>query len=241
MILLSFHSDPKIKAKYLKRVREHELNDEIVKGVYWENGKGCALGCSVHSADHKAYEIELGLPEWLAHLEDVLFEGLPNEEAKKFPAAFLEAIPVGVNLDPVRLKFSTFMLEENMDQVSTSNIDKEIKEQVISAVRGALLMYQGLIETGSWNESTAATVRELSWFAVATAGGAAKRAAEDSAWHVAAKIENASRSARTAAWSAVDTVKNPATSTRWSVKGADRSIDYMRYAEHLLTLLKTVK
>lgn len=64
--LRSFHGDPAVKEKYLGRVRAHAAADELIHGVYWEGGKGCAVGCTVHSGDHTAYEVELGLPEWLA-------------------------------------------------------------------------------------------------------------------------------------------------------------------------------
>ena len=37
--LIAFHGDNKIKDFYVNRVREHQENDEIVKGQYWENGK----------------------------------------------------------------------------------------------------------------------------------------------------------------------------------------------------------
>ena len=44
MILLAFHNSPSIKAKYLDRIRIHAMQDEIIHGKYWENGKGCAWG-----------------------------------------------------------------------------------------------------------------------------------------------------------------------------------------------------
>lgn len=42
-MLLAFHSDKKIKAEYLSRVKAHAKADEIIKGKYWEHGhvKGC--------------------------------------------------------------------------------------------------------------------------------------------------------------------------------------------------------
>lgn len=52
----SFHNDQKIKTKYLARVRAHQKADEIIKGQYWEDGKGCAVGCTLHSSNHNAYE-----------------------------------------------------------------------------------------------------------------------------------------------------------------------------------------
>lgn len=86
--LLAFHGDKKIKHKYLSRVRQHRLEDEIIKGTYWENGKGCAVGCTLHSSNHVAYETELGIPETLARLEDGIFEGLPLKESQEWPENF---------------------------------------------------------------------------------------------------------------------------------------------------------
>lgn len=75
MTLLAFHGDKAIKAKYLARVKAHAEADEIIHGTYWEKGKGCAVGCTIHSEKHSAYETELGMPIILARLEDRIFEG----------------------------------------------------------------------------------------------------------------------------------------------------------------------
>lgn len=81
--MLSFHGDEAVKKKYLKRVLAHKKADEIAKGFYWSGGKGCAVGCTIHGDDHFAYETELGIPAWLAFLEDELFEAMANEDAKE--------------------------------------------------------------------------------------------------------------------------------------------------------------
>ena len=108
--LRAFHADPKIKATYLNRVLAHRAADEIVQGTYWENGRGCAVGCTIHSSNHSAYEKELGIPRKLARLQDRIFEGLPLSEAKDFPQAFLDAIPVGADLNQVADKFIFWLL-----------------------------------------------------------------------------------------------------------------------------------
>lgn len=71
--MLAFHGNQEIKAFYLDRVRRHRANDEIIHGKYWENGKGCAVGCCIHSGRHIEYETELGIPIMLARLEDRLW------------------------------------------------------------------------------------------------------------------------------------------------------------------------
>ena len=101
--------------------------------------KACAVGCAVHSlnvklgkeyrtSDHSVYEKELGIPEWLAHLEDTIFEGLPKEEAKLWPEKFLSAIPVGTDLEPIKWKFiRAFIIERrHIEQVLLLDIFRSI-------------------------------------------------------------------------------------------------------------------
>jgi hypothetical protein len=40
MTMLAYHNDNAIRQKYLARVEQHRLADEIVKGQYWEDA-GC--------------------------------------------------------------------------------------------------------------------------------------------------------------------------------------------------------
>jgi hypothetical protein len=74
----AFHNKPEIKEEYLQRIRTHKAADQIIHGSYWENGKGCAVGCTIHGNDHSRYETELGIPKNIAYLEDSIFEGLSN-------------------------------------------------------------------------------------------------------------------------------------------------------------------
>lgn len=106
----SFHNDLAIKEKYLSRVRQHRLADEIIQGIYWENGKGCAVGCTLHSSNHCAYENELGIPKLIARLEDAIFEKLPLERAKIWPEEFLDSIYIGSNLSEIWNKFAIWLL-----------------------------------------------------------------------------------------------------------------------------------
>ena len=172
--MLSFLNDRKVKAKYLGRVREHAKADEIVKGRYWERGKGCAVGCTIHGSVHATYETELGIPAWLAKLEDALFENLPDATAKKFPARFLSAIPVGVNLEPVRWRFALVLLAENAERVNGLEIDAKLKKQVLDAIGCVADVNRKAIETGEWNESAAESAR--------SAAESAESAAESAAW-----------------------------------------------------------
>jgi|HubBroStandDraft_6_1064221.scaffolds.fasta_scaffold00550_25 hypothetical protein len=96
--MLTFHGKQELKDSRIAQVRAHRLADQLVRGVYWQDGKGCAVGCTIHSGSHEAYETELGIPVELAYFEDRVFESLSNGAALMWPERFLEAIPVGVDL-----------------------------------------------------------------------------------------------------------------------------------------------
>src|SRR5580693_8962583 len=110
----AFHNEEKTKQTYLARVRAHREADEIIKGRYWENGKGCAVGCTVHSSNHAAYEQMFGIPQTLARLEDRIFEGLPNEDAKAWPVSFMSAIEPGADLSRVHWQFLHWVLTDEL-------------------------------------------------------------------------------------------------------------------------------
>lgn len=132
----AFHGDPAIKAKYLARVEAHRKADEVVQGQYWEQGRGCAVGCTIHGDDHSKYERELGIPESIAHLEDGIFEGLPPEEARDWPGQFLESIPVGADLDLVVHHFILWMVES--PDIGLGNSALQAGRNRLEAVAGLL-------------------------------------------------------------------------------------------------------
>jgi len=118
----SFHGFETVKQLYLNRLRDHYNADEIIQFSFWNNGKGCAVGCTIHPTDqiyyklpmevYKQYEKELGIPRILALLKDSIFEGLPNEESKEWPIKFLESIKVGSDLSSVWNKFSNWIMKD---------------------------------------------------------------------------------------------------------------------------------
>ena len=113
----AFHNDPAIKQKYVERVKAHMIADEIIHGKYWENDKGCAVGCTIHGSDHRKYETELGIPAILASLESRIFEGMNNGDSKEFPLRFLSAIKPGADLSLVWPKFAHWLLVDPKDGV----------------------------------------------------------------------------------------------------------------------------
>jgi len=108
--MLAYHNDPVIKADILAQLQAHYDADEIIQGHYWENGKGCAVGCTIYGSDHAAYERLFGIPAGLAYLEDTIFEHLPNGDAKQWPLRFMRAIVPGADLSMAGPKFLRWVL-----------------------------------------------------------------------------------------------------------------------------------
>lgn len=113
--MLAYHNDPALKAATIAEMRAHRDADRIVQGRYWDGGRGCAVGCLTHDPDggHDQYPLRWGIPESLAWLEDAIFERLTAEEAREWPLAFLEAIPVGADLSGVADRFKLWLLTDS--------------------------------------------------------------------------------------------------------------------------------
>ena len=173
----TFQNDQALKDFMVAETIKHREADELIKGTYGseEDGKwrGCAVGCAIKSlntklgvdfstSEHSVLE-ENGLyPEWLARLEDTIFENLPEPESQTWPERFTKAIPVGVSfqdLEKVKWQFSAYLMKENIERVLTLDIDAKLKEQIIDAIRGVLALNEKAITTGEWDESAADAAR----------------------------------------------------------------------------------
>src|SRR6188768_1895204 len=120
--MLSYHNDKNLKNLVVGEMKKHQEQDQFIKGAYEKLSgkfKGCAVGCTIDSINkilnksyttnqHKVFEESIGVPEWLARLQDSFFEDLPYGENSQFAVDFLAAIPVGINLEPVKWKFCSF-------------------------------------------------------------------------------------------------------------------------------------
>ena len=138
--MLAFHNDPAIKKFYTDRVDAHRAADEIRHGVYWEHGKGCAVGCTIHSGYHMCYEREIGFPLILAYVEDGIFEALGPPYDKNWPCDFLEAAPVGADLSLVWPHFF-LQLATDMKYGMLQYVQEKKFERQKAAINAAIHIY----------------------------------------------------------------------------------------------------
>lgn len=156
--LKAFHGKKELKKGMVAEVLKHQKADQIVQGTYGkENGhwKGCAVACSVRSLaivkgevlkteynDHARYQSDLGIPESLARLEDYLFETMPEDKAKLWPAEFIKAINVGSNLSLVAPKFISATLRDLLS-IKEVKDDKAVAKVVLDIAKMWDLVVRG--------------------------------------------------------------------------------------------------
>ena len=180
----AFLNDPELKTGLVAEVRKHREQDQIIKGTYGKmNGvwKGCAVGCSIRSfnllrgtdhdtSDHAVYE-QFGIPQWLARVQDTIFEGLPEERSVLWPEEFWTAIVPGADLDKVKTPFILFILRSNL-----KNFDHAKFPDVKAAIDGVIALY----ESGEPSESAAWSAGSAAWSAWESAAAWAAESA--AAW-----------------------------------------------------------
>ena len=229
--LTAYHNNQANKDAIIGQLKLHCDADEIIKGQYWEDGKGCAVGCTIHSDNHAEYEARFGIPEMLARLEDVIFEGLPNDAAKAWPIRFMSAIEPGADLSTIGWKFLHWLLT---DEKANPGINDPIVKDAIKQCADVLVpLTKGLSVDASaaWSAASAARSAARSAASAESAARSAARSAasaESAAWSAASAAWSAA-SAESAAWSAAR-----AAGAAWSAESAA----YVLFADKLLNLIK---
>ena len=229
----AYHSNPELKAQFVALITAHEAADEIVQGTYWNDGRGCAVGCSIdslnritgtrHSHDnHAAYESLIGVPRILARLEDGIFEGLPLDVAKTWPRRFAEAIRPGADLSGVWTCFAVWLLTDAEHGVIRFAKNKRQR----TAIQAVAELYSRQIagETISKNAWQSAAAYAAAY--AADAAYAAADAADDAAYAAAYAVD----AADDAAYAAADAADDAAYAAVYAADAADAAAYAAAYA-----------
>ncbi len=100
----------------LAALAAHREANRLVQEPYWAEGRGGAVGCSIHDFrpgsenEEDLYELIFGIPRALAWLEDSIFMNLAWEEARLWPERFVRAIRPGFDLTMVGDQFLPWLL-----------------------------------------------------------------------------------------------------------------------------------
>ena len=230
--LLTYYGDAERKRIRVERCEAHKKADRLLANTYGEEYYGkfqaCAIGCQIwdiaqekgvrfedvdSDQRHSIVASDYGWPEWLCHLEDYIFEGLPEEQQADWPSRLVGAVPVGKNIEPIRHRLMAFIQRDMLPKY----FDETKHADVAAAID----------QTASLHERAASgdLVSEEEWSA---ARSAAQSAAQSAAWSAAWSAQSAARSAaQSAAQSAADSAaRSAAQSAEWS-SIADKLIELL--------------
>lgn len=128
-------------------MEDHARQDRLVAGTYGEKSRekfyGCSVGCSIYtinqitgnrydSGDHTALAYQIGIPDILVWLQDVVFEGLPATKRTEWPVRFYQAIPEESDLTPslnqinIRILREVLPLAINLDTYGIKQVVEDI-------------------------------------------------------------------------------------------------------------------
>lgn len=173
--MTTFFGEPTVKAALLARLEGHRIADEYVQGQYWEKGKGCFIGCAVHSDEVEQFEQTLGLSPYIARLGEYFFEAFDPAQAKRVPLEIIEAIPVGVDDTMVWPRLWQWIVNDSQYGLLHYNFPNHI--QVV--IRGVQALYTSwpAIDPQAAIGAAIGAARAATGAARAAAGGASGAAA----------------------------------------------------------------
>ncbi len=219
--------------------RKHREADMLRSGTYGRmNGhfRGCSVGCFAYelapdhfrggawdgSNLHKIVADAAGYPEWLARLQDALFEGLPAGECEDWHVQIADALaargrewPIvlhAVHAAILRISYRTAGPAQDAVQTVLDLHERAVRgedasdDEWIAAESAAESAAWSAAERAAWSaawNAARSAARSAAWSA---AWSAAERAAESAAWNAArSAAESAAwNAARSAAWSAAE-------------------------------------
>ena len=184
------------KAKLVEGLKHHHHLDQIQQGDWFDpdTNKGCHIGCCgdvfnlpPQQDNFTQLAQVLDVPEWFLRLQEKIFEGLPQSQAKQFSLDVVQAIPTDYDLNQIRPALEI----SRMGFLLTNQTLPDDVKQVITAVKQLWIKDPNQTQPERWSAagSAAESAAESAW---STAWSA------ESAW----STESAARSAAESAWSA---------------------------------------
>ncbi len=218
------------KRKWVKIAQQHQDMDMFIQGNWLgektdKGFKGCFYGCMTQTEDNTLNEASkvMELPLWLVHVSEKIFEGLPKEQAIKFPVQMLEAINPKKDLEHSWKDFQyKLLMDKKRGQITFTEKDSKQYKAIIQCAK---LFKMNVIDEDA-AESARSAAKSAAW--------SAESAAKSAAWSAAKSAESAAKSA---AWSAAESAESAAKSAAWSAAWSAKSAAKDNHYEWMRDLL----
>ena len=225
-MLIAYHGRQADKDAILAQLAGHRAADELVQGYgYWKDGKGCAVGCTIHSGDHMKYESQFGIPVAIARLEDRIFEELPVELARQWPERLMSTIQPGQDLSRVHWALLRWLLTTPDVNPGIENPIARDEVRQCAELMADIAVGRAVTASAAWNaaasaawsaaESVAENVASVARIAARIAASAAKSAESASSAAESALSPSSALSAARIAASAANAASSAASSAAW--------------------------
>jgi len=218
----AFFNEPKLKEAVIRRLEHHRTMDDFVQGIYFEEGRGCHLGCLTHSNNdsHVITKKLFNIPVNVAYLLESIFEGIPSDNCSWWAIESIKSIPVGADFSLFKARFCIWLLRDStllkitkINKKSIGDIIKLHELSLTSPISPAARSARSAESRSAW--SVVESAAWSAWSADESAESAAWSAAESAAWSAARSAESAARSAESAAWSAARSAEFGGWSAGW--------------------------
>lgn len=113
----AFHNSKKIKDDYVLKVISHSSLNTAEKKIAHSAYCGCSIGIHISCGNSKICEHELGIPEWLALVEDGIVGELSPQRAITWPILFLKSITPGKNLETIKRPFLVYIVKSVLEKL----------------------------------------------------------------------------------------------------------------------------
>jgi len=186
-----------IKDGLIAEAIHHREQDMLIKGQFWAYHKGCSVGCFVKTEDrpHAKLAARSGMPEWIHHLQDSIFENLPEDDCFYWSERFFKAAPVGLSHEQynvqIKAPFMVFTLRSALE-----TFDHKKHPDVKKAIDTVIKLYEdGEVDLSKFRDAADAAY---------AAAAAAYADAADAAYAADAYADAADSAAAYAAYDAAD-------------------------------------
>jgi len=237
------------KDEFVTEMKKHQAADAFIRGTYNHESsdslhfKGCVVSCSLESVarlkniklvrrEHKEFETHLGIPTWLAFLEDKIFENCSKARVKTWPVEFAESINEGADLDKIKTPILIFIVE------AARPFCKD--EKALTAIDGVLVeLKKDVLDLPKLDEARSAAASAAAAYPAASAYAAyAAYAASAYAAYTAYAAAAASASAAAASAAAASSVYDASAAAFVETYAGTYAETYDKFADKLLELLK---
>jgi len=235
---------------HIQRMTDHIEADELVRGIGFEDGKGCFIGCTFDRYDHEHAAKTTGVPEWLWYLADELHENMSRSvDRGDMAMKLLRGFEQCEDFASLERAIHIYIQRQNIERVTALDIDAALKSDVLAAIDAVISCHAAALpfDAPEWVAAAAAaqvSVTAESWSAEGSAAAAARSAAAAAEWSAewsaaekwSAEWSAAARSAAAAEGPSPEKwpKKWPAAAAEWS---AAEAATYDDIGQELLRLL----